>query len=336
MKYLGHLKADDSFYSYLRYDILPLLPGGTYSPAHSPEFRVFQLPASSHVYLYEERHTRTRIIGKFFGGVPGVGEDTAFRRMEAEFNNLNHLRSIGFDAYPHYVARPLGRNASLNNVLVEEFCQGTPLADFITGAIKKGENDGLFQKLTALGYFLATLHNRTAIGSTVDFTRDCGYFDHLMGQLQDSGRIREGEVQEFYRLKACWRDKACMWEDRQVLAHSDVTPANILFGEGLWVIVIDLERMKLADRAFDLGRVVGELQHYFMWHTGNKWLAEPFIGHFLWEYACHFPDRNSAFAAITRRIPFYAAITLMRIARNAWINEKFSHRLLEEAKKTLE
>jgi hypothetical protein len=94
--------------------------------------------------------------------------------------------------------------------------------------------------------------------------------------------------------------------------------------------------MKLADRAFDLGRVVGELQHYFMQQTADKSQAEPFIGHFLWEYACHFPDRHNAFAAITRRVPFYAAITLMRIARNAWINSKYSHRLLEEARKTLE
>ncbi|HVW64275.1 MAG TPA: phosphotransferase [Nitrosospira sp.] len=334
MRYLGHLETHDPFYSYLRHDILPLLSAGT--PVHIPEFRVFQLPASSHVYVYEERHTNIRIIGKFFGGVPGVSEATAFRRMETEFNNLNHLRRIGFSGYPHHVARPLGRNASLDYVLVEEFCCGTPLADFITGAIKKGERDALFQKLTALGYFLATLHNRTVVDCTVDFTRECGYFDHLMEQLGAGGRMGDGEARELHRLKECWREKACMWEDRQVLAHRDVTPANILFGEGLWVIVIDLERMKLADRAFDLGRVVGELQHYFMQQTGDKWLAEPYIGHFLWEYACHFPDRHSAFATITRRVPFYAAITLMRVARNAWINEKYSHRLLEEARKTLE
>jgi aminoglycoside phosphotransferase (APT) family kinase protein len=334
MKYLGHLDTHDPFYSYLRQDILPLLPSG--SLACPPGFRVFQLPASSHVYLYEERHTQTRIIGKFFGGVPGVGEETAFRRMEAEFNNLNHLRSIGFSGYPHYTARALGRNASLDKVLVEEFCHGTPLADFIIRAIKKGEREALFQKLAALGYFLATLHNRTAADCTVDFTRECSYFEHLMQQLSASGRIREGEAQEFHRLKERWRGEAFMWEDRQVLAHGDVTPANILFGEGLWVIVIDLERMKLADRVFDLGRVVGELQHYFMQQTGEKLLAEPFIGHFLWEYACHFPDRHGAFRAITRRVPFYAAITLMRIARNAWINEKYSHRLLEEARRTLE
>jgi aminoglycoside phosphotransferase (APT) family kinase protein len=334
MKYLGHLEPRDPFYDYLRRDILPLLPAD--SPGCPPRFRVFQLPASSHVYLYEERHTHVRIIGKFFGGVPGVSEETAFRRMESEFNNLSNLRSIGFSGYPHYVAKPLGRNAGLDKVLVEEFCHGTPLADFITRAIKKGGRDGLFQKLTALGYFLATLHNRTAIESTVDFSRSCSYFEHLTQQLSISGRIREGEAQEFHRLKERWRGEACMWEDRQVLVHGDVTPANILFGEGPWVIVIDLERMKLADRVFDLGRVVGELQHYFMRQAGDKWLAEPFIGHFLWEYACHFPDRHSAFAAITRRVPFYAAITLMRIARNTWVNEKYSHRLLEEARKTLE
>ena len=126
-----------------------------------------------------------------------------------------------------------------------------------------------------------------------------------------------------------------MWEDRQVLVHSDVTPANILFGEGLWVIIIDLERLTLADRVFDLGRVTGELQHFFLQLTGDKWLAEPFIGHFIWEYACHFPNRDTAFAAITRRIPFYSALTLLRIARNSWINADYSHQLLHAALKTL-
>ncbi len=126
-----------------------------------------------------------------------------------------------------------------------------------------------------------------------------------------------------------------MWDDRQVLVHSDVTPANILFGDGLWVIVIDLERLKLADRVFDLGRVVGELQHFFMQLAGDRWLAEPFIGHFLWEYACHFPDRDAAFAAITRRIPFYAGLNLLRIARNTWIGEGYSHRLVYEAREIL-
>jgi aminoglycoside phosphotransferase (APT) family kinase protein len=93
-----------------------------------------------------------------------------------------------------------------------------------------------------------------------------------------------------------WSEKTRMWEDRQVMTHGDATPSNFLFGEGLSVIAIDLERMKRADRVFDIGRIAGELQHFFLQATGNKLDAEPYIGHFLWEYACHFPDRDGPFA----------------------------------------
>lgn len=333
MKYLGHLPADDPFYGYLHHEILPLLGSGVGS--NTPEFRVYKLPASNQVYLYEDQRSQTRIIGKFFRGGPSHSPETASHHMEREFNNLNHLRSIGFTGYPHYVVRPLGRNASLNNVLVEEYCYGTPLADFIVEAIRKNARDILFEKLTALAYFLASLHNRTASDRTVDFNKDCSYFDRIVRQLAEAGRLGWEEKQAFCQLKDQWRTKACMWEDCQVLVHSDVTPANILFGDGLWVIVIDLERLRLADRVFDLGRVVGELQHFFMQEDGDKWLAEPFIGHFLWEYACHFPDRDKAFAAITRRVPFYSGLTLLRIARNTWISDKYSRQLLDEARKTL-
>lgn len=331
MKYLGHLSIHDPFYGYLRQNIVPLLD----ADLNSPNFRVYRLLASNHVYLYEERHSHLRIIGKFFGGVPHLDTETALHHMEREYNNLCHLRSIGFTSYPHYVVRPLGRNAHLNKVLVEEYCYGTPLAEFIVGAIRKGERDVLFQKLTSLAYFLATLHNRTARDRKVDFNKDCEYFDQLLRQLTRTGRLVHGEIREFNGFKNRWREKPCMWEDCQVLVHGDVTPANILFGDAPWVIVIDLERMKLADRVLDLGRVAGELQHYFLRHAGDRWLAEPFIGHFLWEYACHFPDRDVSFASITRRIPFYAGLTLLRIARNMWIDDDYSRLLLNEAKKIL-
>jgi serine/threonine protein kinase len=301
----------------------------------SPDFRVFRLPASNHVYVYEERHTHIRIIGKFFGGVSHLDPKTATDRMEREYDNLNYLRTIGFSGYPHYVVRPLGRNVHLNKVLVEEYCYGIPFADFIVNAIGQNERDALFQKLGALAWFLATLHNRTARDSKVDFNKDVSYFDRLLQHLLGNGRLGEDEMHEFHRLREGWQSKSSMWEDRQVVAHNDVTPANILFGDGPWVIVIDLERMRLADRVLDLGRVVGELQYYFLKHAGDKWAAEPFIGHFLWEYACHFPDRETAFRSITARIPFYAGLTLLRIARNLWLAKHYSRQLIDEAKKML-
>jgi len=331
MKYLGHLSQGDPFYGYLRHDILPMLD----VTLNSPDFRVYGLPASNHVYLYEERQSHTRIIGKFFGGVSHLGPKAALDHMEREYNNLNYLRSIGFAGYPHYVVRPLGHNTHLNQVLVEEFCYGTPLADFIVKAIRNGERSALFQKLGSLAYFLATLHNRTARDGKVDFNRDCEYFDRLLQNLGASGRLGEDEAREFHGFREYWRAKSFVWEDCQVLVHNDVTPANILFGDGPWVIVIDLERMRLADRVLDLGRVVGELQYYFLKHAGDRWLAEPFIGHFLWEYACHFPDRDAAFRSITQRVPFYAGLTLLRIARNLWLADHYSRQLMDEAKQML-
>ncbi len=331
MKYLGHLSKSDPLYGYLCNDILPQM--GVHGL--SPDFRVYMFPASNHVYLYEDQASRTRIIGKFFNGVADRSPETALHHMDREFNNLSYLRSIGLDGYPHYVARPLGRNAGLDCMLVEEFCYGTPLNDFILGAIRDGAREKLFEKLTALAYFLATLHNRTATGERVDVNRDCSYFDRIMDQLKNWGHIGWSEAEEFHRMKERWREKGFMWEDNQVLVHGDVTPTNILFGDGPWVIAIDLERMKPADRVFDVGRIAAEIEHFFMQYTGEKWRAEPFIGHFLWEYSCHFPDRDSAFRSITRRVPFHMGMTLLRIARNSWITGAYRRRLLDEARETL-
>jgi hypothetical protein len=137
VKYLGHLSQRDPLYGYLCNDILPQLN----ARCDSPDFRVYRFLASNHVYLYEDQSGQIRIIGKFFDGVSDRPPETAFRYMEREFNNLSHLRSIGFAGYPHYVGRPLGRNASLDCVLIEEFCYGTPLNDFILGAIRDGARE---------------------------------------------------------------------------------------------------------------------------------------------------------------------------------------------------
>jgi hypothetical protein len=83
---------------------------------------------------------------------------------------------------------------------------------------------------------------------------------------------------------------------------------------------------------FDVGRVTGELQHAFMIATGDKRRAEPFIGHFLWEYSCHFPDRRRAFESITARNPYYMGLNLLRIARNNYINDEYATRLVVQAK----
>jgi aminoglycoside phosphotransferase (APT) family kinase protein len=218
---------------------------------------------------------------------------------------------------------------------VAEYCDGTPLDEFLVRAIREGARDTLLQKLTALAYFLAAMHNRTANGMRVDFNTEGSYLNGITNRLRKYGYIGWRESEELYWLKDRWLEKGFMWQDQQVHVHGDLTPTNVLFGDGLWVIAVDLERMKRADRVFDVGRVCGEIKHFFMQYGGNKDLAEPFIGHFLWEYACHFPDRQRAFASITRRVPFYMGVTLLRIARNSWVNGHYRRNLVEEAKKTL-
>src|SRR5437660_12768761 len=165
-EYVGHLPASDPLYPYLREHILP--EAGV--DGHHADFRVFSMKRAK-VYLYEEKHSRTQVVGKFFAnGKHSVAE--SIERMQREFDNLQLLRGYGLDGYPHHVVRPLGANDSLNSMVVEEYCGGVSLCEIIDGAIYQKRRQQLFAKLAALAYFLATLHNRTANGHSWDFAED--------------------------------------------------------------------------------------------------------------------------------------------------------------------
>jgi hypothetical protein len=333
-RYVGHLQRHDPLHAYLHHDILPQLG---VQGLENARFRVFRMAGSNEVYLYEEKHSHARMVGKFFKGNNRIGPRARTREqcMQREFNNLNLIRSHGLTGYPHDIVRPLGCSARLNALLVEEHRAGQSLSTVITQAILQRRPGWLYEKLTALAYFLATFHNRTANGRGVDFHSDCALLDAITATLLERQLIHRDEVQEISWLRERWREQPRMWEDQQVLVHGDATPANFLFGPGLSVTGIDLENMKRADRVFDVGRIAGELQHFFLQLVKDKQAAEPFIGHFLWEYACHFPDRSRAFRSIVGRAPFQMGLTLLRIARNSWISHEHRRRLIEEAKATL-
>lgn len=330
-EYLGKLSEDDPLYGYLRYDIQPQLNGST----RHVSYRVFKLNGSNDVYLYEERKSGEKVIGKFFSSKRNHDWNENAAKLTREFENLSMMRSYGLTGYPHHVVRPLGRNYSLNSLLVTENCEGELLSNIILSYFQHGDAGYLYYKLTALAYFLATFHNRTANGYGVDFHADCSYLDHMVDGLLHVQGIGWDEARELHWLRDQWRHQARMWQDQQVIVHGDATPENFLFGGWLSVVAFDLERTRRADRVFDVGRIAGELKHFFFRATGNKWSAEPFIGHFLWEYACHFPDRHSAFRSITGRIPFHMGLTLLRIARNPWVGHEYRRKLIDEAKECL-
>jgi len=329
--YLGKLSEHDPLHGYLQHSIQPQISGDS----GSSMYRVFRLNASNDVYLYEDRNTGTKVIGKFFLSSKKRDAGKAAARLTREFDNLCMMRDYGLTGCRHHVVRPLGRNYSMNALLVTECCEGQLLSEVILEVIQNGDHDKLYHKLTALAHFLSVFHNRTAIGEGVEFHEDCDYMDRLIEKLQEIKAIGGGGARELYGLRDQWRNQPRMWEDQKVLVHGDATPENFMFGNGLEVNAFDLERTRRADRVFDTGRLAGELKHFFMRATGDKDAADPFIGHFLWEYACHFPNRDSAFQSITGRTPFYIGITLLRIARNSWVEPEYRHRLIAEAKECL-
>jgi Phosphotransferase enzyme family len=318
--YVGYVAGNDPLHDFLTGIIRDRM--GVREP--QPAYRAFRLSGSNEVYAYQEKSSGAKVICKFYG--------SRFGGARQEYEGLKMLRRYKLVGSPHHVIRPLGLSRDINGVLAVEYYSGEQFSHAIERATRHRDDDHLYWRLKALAYFLATQHNWTANGATVDFDPDCRYFDKVLGRLKDAGRIGQWDVDELAWLRDLWRERPRMWQDRQVWLHGDATPANFLFGQGLDVAAIDLERMKRGDRMFDVGRVAGELQHAFMSAVGDWRCAEPFIGHFLWEYSCHFPDRQRTFESITERLPFYMALNLLRIARNGYIDPDYGGRLVEQAK----
>ncbi len=331
-RYVGYVAGHDPLYDFISGIIRDRL--GVHEPR--PAFRVFRLSGSNEVYAYEEKRSGTKIICKFYGSRFGRDRDKAEWMARQEYEGLETLRRFNLIGSPHHVIRPLGVSRDINGVLAVEYYSGEEFSHAIRRATEQHDDAHLYWRLTALAYFLATQHERTANGESVDFEPDCRYFNKVVRTLWKADRIGQWDEDEFSFLRDCWRDRPRMWQDQQVWLHGDATPANFLFGDGMDVAAIDLERMKRGDRMFDVGRVAGELQHAFMAVGGDRHRAEPFIRHFLSEYSRHFPDRQQMLESVTARAPFYMALNLLRIARNDYISPDYSGRLVTRAKKLLQ
>jgi hypothetical protein len=331
-RYVGYVAGDDPLYDFLSRIIRDLMAVREPQPA----FRAFRLSGSNVVYAYEEKSSGTKVICKFYGPRFGADRDKAGWMARQEYEGLQTLRRYNLIGSPHHVIRPLGFSREINGVLAVEYYSGEEFSHAISRATHNRDDAHLYARLTALAYFLATQHDRTANGSDVDFDADCRYFDTVTSRLGKTHRIGQHDIEELSRQRDRWRDQPRMWQDQQVWLHGDATPANFLFGHGIDVAAIDLERMKRGDRMFDVGRVAGELQHAFMRAVGDRHRAEPFIEHFLWEYSCHFPDRQRMFESVKARAPYYMALNLLRIARNDYIDRDYGGRLIAQAKDLLQ
>ena len=89
-----------------------------------------------------------------------------------EYEGLETLRRYNLVGSPHHVIRPLGVSRDINGVLAVEYYPGEEFSQAIARATRHGDDAHLYWRLKALAYFLATQHNRTANGATVDFDPD--------------------------------------------------------------------------------------------------------------------------------------------------------------------
>ena len=301
-----------------------------------PHFEVGCLSNSQAVYLYQEHHSHSLLVCKFFGSRRQLSEEQRRDVLNHEWTNLSMTREKGFCTRPHRVVRPLSKDEDIDYVLVEDFARGHDLDYYIARAAHGGLHKQLFRKLTELAHFLANLHNRTTGTAPVDFAEASSFFQSLVDSLAADGLIDAGAVSRLRSLCDAWVSADEMWADVSVLVHGDATPTNFIFHPEDGVTAIDLERMRPADRMYDVSALAAELKHHFAWRIVQADAAEPFIRHFLRAYCEYFPNPDSIFDLVARRNQFYMALGELRIACNVWLPWEHRKWLTDEACRCLQ
>lgn len=322
--YLGKLDYADPLYEILFSKACP--------DVNAPLFHVNRMSSHS-VYKYTEEKTRVAIIGKFF-----KLNDTKYERVlrkKGEYDNLHKIRRYGFDTFPNYVVRPIAKEENIGLALIEEYINGRDLDFFLKKAIYEGDSYSLKDRLLKLASFLYALHTKTEMEDNVELNSVSAYFLKVLSKLCKQKVISDPERKAYLKLMDRWLNGGLLQNAKSVIIHGDATPTNFIFTEKNDVVAIDLERMKAADKAYDIGMICGELKHAFYWRTGNLYGAEPFIRHFLKSYSSYFTDSKKVFRRITQRNPFYMALTELRISRNDYLDWNYRKRLAYEAMECL-
>jgi aminoglycoside phosphotransferase (APT) family kinase protein len=207
---------------------------------------------------------------------------------------------------------------------------GPDLDHFLEKACSPAGQTSLGDKLASLAELLAFFHSRPLPPQPVSPQPALAYFQKLIRQLRSRGILTPGEELYLQEEQAAWEGLLAGYPDRQVLIHGDATPTNFLFPEN-GAVALDLERLRCADRLFDLSWITGELKHAWGWRFHSFDAGEPAIRHFLGVYV----QALGADAALEERIhrlnPFYMALAELRIARNDYLSWEYRRALVHEA-----
>lgn len=315
--------------AYLTQEIFPQL-----APPPYANIEITVLSERKPVFLFRESSRGIQVVGKVFAR-GNIASEEAWMAAEREYFNLRMLRGrYGMGNGVCRVVAPLGTARELGALLFTERAQGIVLDHFIQKAASGEGAKELFENLCLLARFFARLHQNSQSRRGIS----PGLLQWYLWSLTDSLNedcVPASDLNDIEECCRAWAGCSDRFEgDSEVIVHGDATPTNFLFGDHK-MTGIDLERMKWADRCWDLGFMAAELKHHFLWRSGDGWAAEPFIGHFLWEYAAHCGG-DQFFQATTRRLPGYMAVGLLRIARNRWLGEAYRRDLVREAKQCLQ
>lgn len=325
------LKNHSFISDYLRSEVFPEI-----APPPYGEIRVRRLSLKRPVYLFKEIARHIDVVGKSFRH-GNMALEEAWEHTQREYLNLGLLREqFGMNGDSYKVVAPLGKNKALAAMLVTERAPGKTLDYYVASAVYEQRYGRLFDRLGHLARFFSKLHHNSQTDRPLSIDAASRYLNKMLDSLV------KGPLDDFQRdaiehyAAPWWNSAGILAADSEVIVHGDATPTNFLLYRDE-VIGIDLERMMRGDRCWDLGFMAAELKHHFMWRTGNGGAAEPFIGHFLWEYSVDHRRSGGAqsFHSITSRIPLYMALGLLRIARNDWMDLPYRRGLMREAKRCL-
>jgi len=148
--------------------------------------------------------------------------------------------------------------------LLLEAVPGPDLDNLIRQACLHVDPALLERGLEKLAQLLAIFHSRPVPALPVDPAPALAYLDKVMGQLQAAGLLTREDWQALTLERAFWEIRFRDFADGQVLVHGDATPTNFLFPNGR-AVALDLERLRVGDRLWDLSWVAGELKHAWGW-----------------------------------------------------------------------
>ncbi|HEY9074460.1 MAG TPA: phosphotransferase [Desulfobaccales bacterium] len=297
-----------------------------------------QLPSSREVYRFTFNGNGRAAVGKFFTAYPpAIPQDHG---LAQEYDNYLQAAALGLNN--GHIPRLLGHRPELCLGLLLEAIPGPDLDSLLKNACEHGKLDPLYRGLAGLAELLAFFHSRPLPEAPVSGLEACGYLDKLWLQLKSRGLLTPSDEAALAAERTAWESRLAQFPDHQVLVHGDATPTNFLFpdhsGQGRpfhRAVALDLERLRPADRLWDLSWVAGELKHAWVWRTGRGEGAEGPIGHFFAAYQAALPAAALLAERLVLLNPFYMALAELRIARNGYLSWDYRRWLVAEARRCL-